>query len=147
MKSYFKIGLIAVFIGGIIAFLFYKDINNKVKALVKKDETISLFQIGVFKDKENANKFSEENKPSIIYNDDNYYRVIMAVSYSNEAKIKMESYLKSKNIDYYIKEINVNKDFIETLKNYETVLLKSNNDEVLNNINNNVLKLFDSYIN
>ena len=40
----------------------------------------------------------------------------------------------------------MNKKFIEKLKNYEKVIIKSNKEEIIDNVNNSVLNLFDSYI-
>ena len=48
MKKYLKVIGVCIFIGGIIAYFFYKDINNEVRAVVKKEEIVILFQTGVF---------------------------------------------------------------------------------------------------
>lgn len=146
VKKYLKILVFAICLGGIIAYFFYKDINKEVKAITKKEEIVNLFQVGVFKSYNNALEFSKVFNSSYIYENDGYYRVIIAASYSKEALVKLESLYKNKDINYYLKEIRVNKKFIEKLKNYEKVIIKSNKEEIIDNVNNSVLNLFDSYI-
>ena len=124
MKKYLKILGVAVIIGGVIAYFFYYDINKEVRAISKKEEIVTLFQTGVFKD---YNKDSE------------YYRVIIAVCYHKETKLKLETIFNSEEIEYYEKEMRVNKDFIDKISNYETIILKSEKNEVIDNVDENYL--------
>lgn len=57
MKKYLKILLFSVSIGGLLAYLFYRDINKEVRAISKKEEVVTIFQTGVFKDYNNALDF------------------------------------------------------------------------------------------
>lgn len=147
MKKYLKILGVAIIFGGLLAYLFYYDINKEVRAISKKEEVVTLFQVGVFKDYNNATFFSKTFPSSLIYKDNNYYRVIIAISYHEETKLKLESIYQNNEIEYYEKEIRINKDFIEKISNYESIILKSNKDEVINNVNNSILNIFSSYIN
>lgn len=146
MKSYIKIIIGAILIGGIFAFLFYKDIKKEVVALTTKENTISLFQVGVFEQIENAKNYQELYAPAIIYNTDNYYRVIVGISYHEENKVKLESYFANKDIKYIIKEIKVSEDFIKKMENYEVILIKTNKNEVIDNINESMLNMFLGYL-
>lgn len=147
MKKYLKILGVSIIFGGLLAYLFYYDINKEVRAISKKEEVITLFQVGVFKDYNNATFFSKTFPSSLIYKDNNYYRVIIAISYHEETKLKLESIYQNSEIEYYEKEIRINKDFIEKISNYESIILKSNKEEVINNVNNSILNIFSSYIN
>ena len=144
MKKYLKILGVAIIFGGLLAYLFYYDINKEVRAISK---VVTLFQVGVFKDYNNATFFSKTFPSSLIYKDNNYYRVIIAISYHEETKLKLESIYQNSEIEYYEKEIRINKDFIEKISNYESIILKSNKEEVINNVNNSILNIFSSYIN
>lgn len=146
MKKYLKILLVSSFIGGALAYLFYKDINKEVRALSKKEEVITLFQVGVFKDYNNALEFSNTFASSIIYSDNEYYRVIIAISYHEDVKTKLEIYYTNKEINYYLKEVRVSKDLINKINNFESIILKTHKDEVIDNVNNSILKLFLSYV-
>ena len=48
MKKYLKILGVAIIFGGLLAYLFYYDINKEVRAISKKEEVVTLFQVGVF---------------------------------------------------------------------------------------------------
>lgn len=147
MKKYLKILGVSIIFGGLLAYLFYYDINKEVRAISKKEEVVTLFQVGVFKDYNNAAFFSKTFPSSLIYKDNDYYRVIIAISYHEETKLKLESIYQNSEIEYYEKEIRINKDFIEKISNYESIILKSNKEEVINNVNNSILNIFSSYIN
>ena len=99
VKKYLKILVFAICLGGVIAYFFYKDINKEVKAITKKEEIVNLFQVGVFKSYNNALEFSRVFNSSYIYENDGYYRVIIAASYSKEALVKLESLYKNKDIN------------------------------------------------
>lgn len=71
MKKYLKILLFSVSIGGLLAYLFYRDINKEVRAISKKEEVVTIFQTGVFKDYNNALDFSKTFASSIVYKDSN----------------------------------------------------------------------------
>lgn len=145
MKAYVKIFISAIFIGGIFAYFFYKDIKNDVIAITTKKNEISLFQVGVFKNLDNAKNFQSNFENSIIYEDNELYRVIIGLSYHEENKIKLESLFIEKGITYYLKTIKVNEKLIEELENYEVVIIKSNKEEVMESINKNMLNLLKGY--
>lgn len=145
MKKYLKILGVAVIIGGVIAYFFYYDINKEVRAISKKEEIVTLFQTGVFKDYNNATSFASTFPSSYVYKDNEYYRVIIAVCYHKETKLKLETIFNSGEIEYYEKEMRVNKDFIDKISNYETIILKSEKNEVIDNVNNSILSIFSSY--
>ncbi len=142
MKKYIKILLISVIIGIILAYFFYADINKEVRAITKKEEVVTLFQVGVFKDYNNAVDFSHTFSSSAIYKDNEYYRVIIALAYHDDVKTKLELLYTNKEINYYLKEIRVSKELINKISNFESILLKSNKEEVIDNVNNSILKLF-----
>lgn len=147
MKTYIKIIIGAILTGAILAFFFYRDINSEVVALTTKEYTVNLFQVGVFKDHDNALNYQKNFSPSIIYEDNNgYYRVIIGLAYHEENKVKLESFFTSIGINYYLKEIKMNEEFTDMLENYETILIKTDKEDVINNLNSAMLKLFITYL-
>lgn len=146
MKKYLKILLVAGICGALIAFFFYKDINKEVRAITKKEEVITLFQVGVFKNYQNAQKVADTYPVSYIYKNEDYYRVIISLSSLKDNIIKLENIYQNKEINYYKKEIKVTKSFIEKIASYESILQKSYNEEVINNLESSMLSLFDTYI-
>lgn len=145
MKKYLKILLVATSIGVILAYLFYKDITDEVKAITKKEEVLTLFQVGVFKNYNNALEYSTNYSNSYIYYDNEYYRVIINALHSKDVIKKEENIYKKRNITYYLKEIRVKKELIERLDKYEEVIRKTNKEEVIDNINKSILDIFKEY--
>lgn len=145
MKKYLKILGVSILIGGVFAYFFYKDINEEVKAIVKKEEILTLFQVGVFKSMENANKYANMYSSSYIYNDNDYYRVFIAACNNVEVCTKLENMYKAQEVEYYLKEVRVGKSLIEKINNYEKVILKSDKKAIIENINNSILNLYATY--
>lgn len=145
MKTYLKVVIGAIIIGGVFAYFFYKDISKEVIALTNKNYEVNLFQVGVFKSQDNALNYQDNFESSIIYENGDYYRVLVGIAYHEENKVKLESFLTNKGVDYYIKKVKMNEEFIKSLENYETVMLKTDKEEVINNINKAMLELFLAY--
>ena len=145
MKTYLKVVIGAVIIGGVFAYFFYKDISEEVIALTNKNYEVNLFQVGVFKNRDNALNYQDNFASSIIYEDGDYYRVLVGIAYHGENKVKLEAFLTNRGVDYYIKKVKMNEEFIKSLENYETVMLKTDKEEVINNINKAMLELFLAY--
>lgn len=146
MNRYVKILVGASLIGAIIAFIFYKDIKRDVKAMANIDNTINVFQGGVFSSQENAEKLINQLKMGTIYKDENYYRVFLSITYSNDATNKIEEYLKKNSINYYLKNMSISTETLNSISQYEEILVKTTSDESLLNINNNILEIFSSYL-
>lgn len=146
MKLYMKILLGASIVGGILAFFFYLDINKEVQAIGKKDDIIYLFQAGVFKIEENAYNFASNFEVSLVYKDEEYYRVIIGVAYGDDVKNKLEDFFDSLGIQYFLKKLKVENELIATIKSYEEVLIKTTKTEVIYSINDNMLKAIDAYL-
>ena len=145
MKTYLKVVIGAIIIGGVFAYFFYKDISKEVIALTNKNYEVNLFQVGVFKSQDNALNYQDNFESSIIYENGDYYRVLVGIAYHEDNKVKLESFLTNKGVDYYIKKVKMNEEFIKSLENYETVMLKTDKEEVINNINKAMLELFLAY--
>lgn len=145
MKHY-KIILGSILLGGLIAFFFYKDIKDDVIALTNSEDSIYLFQVGVYKNINNANNKLTEYTSNMFFYQNNYYRVISAICYSEDTCNVLKNYFDNKNIKYYLKKYNVNKDFIKSLENNERIINTTTNDEVITIINKKNNTLFINYL-
>ena len=134
----------ALSIGGIFAIVIFKNIDRDVKMAIKTEDTITFFQVGVFKQEENALNFMKKYNSAIIIKDNEYFRVIIAILTNEEAIIKEKAFFDSLGIEYYLKKENINnEEFIKKLKEYEELLISSS-DETYNTINKKILKLYES---
>ena len=145
MKKY-KILLGAILIGCLIAFIFYKDIKKDVIAITNNQDTIYLFQVGVYENINNAyNKLNEYCTNNMFYQD-NYYRVISAICYSQDTCNILKNFFNNMKINYYLKKYIVSDDLIKELIINEQIINKTTNKDVINNIINKNNTLFIEYL-
>lgn len=126
--------VIGIFLGYYVNDTFkIKDIfSNKYKA----------FQIGVYTNLDTANIYSEKIKDSIIVKDNELYRVYAAILKEQDNIDNMSKYLNDNNIEYFIKEIEINDKVLNnTLKEYENIM-DSNNEIVFLEINKMIIEKY-----
>lgn len=124
MKKTLIVILGAIILGGTIAFCLF----NKV---VLKEEIntviVNAFQIGAFTNLDNATKVADRNN-GIVVSDEGIYRVYVAVLNDTEAIKKLRSYYEEIGLKYYLKEIKVNKEYLNCISTSEELLKKSSSD-------------------
>lgn len=114
----------AVMLGGILAYIIFSKVisDDKVTTGVAK-----AFQVGVFANYDNALRVAERNN-GIVVSDNDLYRVYVAILRDNEAIEKLSSYYNDIGLNYYIKEIRVSEDFLNSIDNNEKLLVNSSSD-------------------
>lgn len=127
MKKVLVAVLLAVLIGGGMAFYFLKDIKLDSISLNEGMVKANAFQVGVFTSYDNALKVADRNN-GIVVSDDDLYRVYVAISTNSEVIRKLEDYYDSIGLRYYLKEIDVSKTFSKNVTVYEEMILKSSVD-------------------
>ena len=104
--------------------------------------TYKAFQIGVYTDYGIAETYSNKYDNSIIIKDNELYRVYAAILKNSDNIENMSKYLKRNNIDYYLKDINIDdKVLINEIKEYERIM-DSNNEVVFLEINKIIMKKY-----
>ncbi len=143
MKRTLLILASSILTGALFGLLLFKLTENNVKTVFNERQTLTFFQIGVFKSKNNAINLSEKIISSIVVSDEDFYRVYAGVFKSDGAITKFKDYLSSKNIDYYLKKVEVNNsDFIKSLTKYEEMLIKTNDEVVINEVVKEILEKY-----
>ena len=135
--------VIALLVGTTFGIVLFKNTKEEIDEVFKEDTLLSLFQIGVFSNEENAKNVQKQYSGSIVLNDDIYFRVIYGV-FQNKACIeKMKNYLEENKIDYHIREENItNQEFIKELIKYEEIVLQTTDTEVFLKTIEQVLNLY-----
>ena len=146
MKSYIKIIVLAIFIGGLFAFIFYKDIRNDVSDITNSKDIVHIFQIGAYEDMNNAVIKKKEYTSSSLFYDNGLYRVIASVCYNDNTCNLLKNYFDRNNINYYLKKYTVNINFIQELINYEKIINNTTSNETIDKINNKINSIFISYL-
>lgn len=96
--------LIALALGSAFGLYMFKDNEEQLERVISFSDNVTLFQIGVFSNYENAKKLKED-KNGIIIVDNDRYRVIKAILKSEESISKYTSYLDTFNETYYLKKL------------------------------------------
>ena len=122
MKKMLIMILLAIGIGGGIAyFLFTRQYVD--------DEVVRVhaFQVGVFSNYDNALRVADRNN-GIVVKDNDLYRVYVSILSSDDAVLKMMKYYDSIGLKYYLRDINVSKEFLSSIKSSEELLMGSSCD-------------------
>jgi hypothetical protein len=140
MKKRLMVILFALVLGGGVAyFMFSREyVSDVVKVKVKA------FQVGVFTNYDNALKVADRNN-GIVVRDDDLYRVYVSILSSEEAVDKMRKYYDSIGLHYYLRDIEVNSEFLINVRNTEELLFRSDVD-AYNIINLSVLSEFEELL-
>ena len=135
--------ILAVIVGFSFGYLFLRKFNNEVITEVSSIKSqCYAFQVGVYRNKENAIKAAQDNK-GIVVLDNDLYRVYIALLKDEGLIDRLKSYYDTKNVNYYLKAINISNKTSSILDNYEIILKKTDADNY-EAIIENMLKEVDS---
>ena len=138
VKKKIMIILLAITIGGVLAFFTLSRIERKNKT--ENVITLIVLQTGVFIDYENAVEQKESLNNAIILEDNGLYRVIVGASTNESGLSKIEKILESQKIHYYKKEITVLESDSEQFSKYNLLLEKANSEESVLLLNQKILE-------
>ena len=142
MKKTIITVIVAILSGICMGLFFFKKFDVENIVLASNTNSIYAVQVGVFKNILNAKEYSKLYN-GIMVNDKDLYRVYINFIKSEDILEIMKNYYDSKNINYYIKKINVSNNFLEVLNDYEIVLRNqdvSSYDITINNVLKEYLK-------
>ncbi len=125
---------LALLLGGIMAFITIKKFS-----FASKTYTVSIYQLGVYKNYDNALSKALNAKGAIIVSKDDTYQVIGAIASSTSSKNKLENLLKEEELNYYEKMITLDEESKKTIDEYELLINKTDDLEVLKKLNEQLL--------
>ena len=122
MKKTILTILLATIVGFTFGFFFLKKLNTETITEVSNIKSqVYAFQIGVYKNKDNALKAATTNKGIVIFDND-IYRVYVAFLKDQNLINNLKNYYDSLGLNYYLKAINVSNKTNNIIDNYETLL-------------------------
>lgn len=134
---------LAIIVGFTFGFFFLKKFNTETITEVSNIKSqVYAFQIGVYKNKDNALKEASTNNGIVILDND-IYRVYTAILKDATLIDNLKNYYNSIGLNYYLKAINVSSKTSGIIDNYES-LLKSCDSSNYNLILDSMLKEIDS---
>ena len=114
--------ILATIIGFTFGLFFLKKLNTETITEVSNIKSqVYAFQIGVYKNKDNAIREANNNKGIVILDND-IYRVYVALLKDQVLVNNLKSYYDSIGVNYYLKAINVSSKTDNIIDNYETLL-------------------------
>ena len=122
MKKTIIMIILAIGVGFTFGFLFLKKFNTESITEVSNIKSqVYAFQIGVYKNKDNALKEANINKGIVILDND-IYRVYVALLKNQILINNLKIYYDSLGMNYYLKAINVSSKTNNIIDNYESLL-------------------------
>ena len=126
MKKTLKIVLFSCLVGTLLAGTFFLSIKEKANA--KNKPVLYAFQVGVFKNKDNANNFKNKYPTAKVFWDNEYYRVFIGMTSSN--KELLEKVFNEQNYSYYIREMDATEEQLAIIQKYDALLKETNNENI-----------------
>ena len=143
MKKTIIMIILAIGVGFTFGFLFLKKFNTETITEVSNIKSqVYAFQIGVYKNKDNALNAANTNK-GILVLDNDIYRVYIAILKDETLIYNLNDYYDSLGINYYLKAINVSSKTNNIIDNYES-LLNNCDSSNYNMVLDSMLKEIDS---
>lgn len=144
MKKTLKTILFAFLCGAILSGFTLYSLQEKFSFQGDKN-TVTAFQIGVYKSKENAENIKNQYPGSIAVQDGEYYRVYVGVAKDKKWEELLENYFTGQNINVYPKMIEVTSDFYKQINIYESNIEKEDM-AIYSKINQEILKKLEGEI-
>ena len=143
MKKTLIIILIAIMSGIVMGFIFYQRFEINEVVFAKQDYSAKAVQVGVFSKLENALSI-KDLYDGIIVNDENLYRVYINIIKDQEVLSIMKEHYNELGINYYLKDIEISKEFNDILDDYE-IILKNQDISNYSLTINSILKEYSKY--
>ena len=143
MKKTLIIILIAIISGIVMGFMFYQRFEINEVVFAKQDYSAKAVQVGVFSKLDNALSI-KDLYDGIIVNDENLYRVYISIIKDQEVLSIMKEYYNELGINYYLKDIEISKEFNDILDDYE-IILKNQDISNYSLTINSILKEYSKY--
>ena len=123
-----------------VAFTFF--FLNKGVFYAKEEYSVYAFQVGAFKDYDNAKNFINNIPSGIIVNEDNLYKIYVGIYKDIDLVNKMIVYFENKDINIYLKSVKVDKEFYNSVDSFEKILNNTEEEKIYNKTNQAILDLY-----
>lgn len=141
MFTIFLCVIIGLFLGTYAFDKLGENGTKKVSANVLTNQSVYAFQYGVYSNKDNL-KSLNGIKYTYEYLNDKYY-VYVGMTKNEKNIEKLKKYFESLNYPIYVKEIEVNGEFAENLKQYDLLLDEAVQNESIKTIQESVIAKYE----
>ena len=147
MKKNIKYIIISIIFGIMLGKYIFNEYKEDTKVVINQtSDTVYLMQYGVYKDENNMKKASKDLKNYFYYKDSDGYHVLIGITKNKKNKQKIvESYEILTNI--YMKKVKIdNEEFLELLNQYDSLIEQTNDKEIINNAQKQILSKYEELI-
>lgn len=148
MKKYFFPVSVSLILGIGMAYFIIKQYEEMPALAVSSDaETLYYIQRGVYSDLDNMKNNMKEFSHYIYNVEDNQYYAYIGVTTNKDNALKIQNYYKSIGYETFLKDkITDNEDFINVHRQYDELLAKTNDNESIKTICNQVLAKYEELV-
>ena len=148
MKKYFFPISVSLILGIGMAYFIIKQYEEMPALAVSSEaETLYYIQKGVYSDLDNMKNNMKEFSHYIYNVEDNQYYAYIGVTTNKDNAVKIQNYYKSIGYETFLKDkITDNEDFINVLRQYDELLAKTNDNEFIITICNQVLAKYEELV-
>lgn len=132
MKKYILTIVMAILVGVIFGLWYFKDVKEEVASALSISSTANAFQVGVYQNYDNAVKEQAKYDYATIIPDGEFYRVYIGLSKEGIETELLKEYFDNKGYYYYIKKVVIPDSFIDSFKNYQEVLMNTDEIDLMN---------------
>ena len=148
MKKYFFPISVSLILGIGMAYFIIKQYEEMPALAVSSEaETLYYIQKGVYSDLDNMKNNMKEFSHYIYNVEDNQYYAYIGVTTNKDNAVKIQNYYKSIGYETFLKDkVTDNEDFINVLRQYDELLAKTNDNESIKTICNQVLAKYEELV-
>ena len=149
MKKYLLPISVSLIIGISMAYIIIKQYETlPALAVSSHAETLYYVQRGVYSDMDNMKNNMKEFTHYIYNVEENKYYTYIGITTNKENALKIQKYYKSIGYDTFLKDkITDNKEFIDILKQYDELLAKTDDNESVKVICDQILAKYEELVN
>lgn len=149
MNKYLFPIILSLCIGALLAYLIIGSYSDIDSISVSKDaEEVYYLRKGVYSSKEEMENDMQAFQHYIYNVEDNMYNTYIGISKNKKNIEKLKGFYQKKGYDTYIEaKITDNEDFLIVLGQYDEVLSKTDDENAINVICNQVLAKYEEMVN
>lgn len=146
MKKYFITIILSILVGFLLSNFILKEYDKDALLLpsIKESTEAYLIQQGVYSTMESMEENTSHLSDYIYSVIDNMYYVYIAMTLDNDNVTKLQEYYNNKGINTIVKTTLLNNsDFINELKQYDSIIKQTNDDETIKEVCKQVLSKYE----
>lgn len=133
---------ICLLIGLVSAYFLYRSYKNEAMiAAGNLEKKVYFLQVGAYRNYNNVDLFSKILPNYLVIEENDLYVIYVGITRSKKNLDKLISLYNNKGFNTFIKSKSIkNNKFLNILEKYDSLLLETNDYEMIININKQVLK-------